>query len=278
MSQLDHERAPTPERRPASLGGGPLLTIVLVGLLVIAAFVAGRNIGSSASAQSTATPVAAAAEAATIPPTITRVPTSTPRPTASPTLTPTPVPTATPIPTPTPVIITSNGVLRRVQPLSRLETALHKIDTVVRAEQPGNPWLLNYGGKKVLMVVEGTVIAGVDLGKLREQDVVVSANGTRVTITLPPAEIFSASLDKSEVYDAQTGAFTELKPEFLEQARQAGKERIRAIACENRILDQATEQARFAIERLLMLLDIDQDNIEVKTTTPGPCVMEVTDS
>ena len=245
--------------------------------LVIAAFIAGRYLGGSGGAQSTATPVAVVGDA-TIPPTITRVPTRTQRPTMAPTSTPSPVPTSTPIPTPTPVIITGNGVLRRVQPLSRLETALHKIDTVVRAEQPGNPWLLNYGGKKVLMVVEGTVIAGVDLGKLREQDVVVSANGTRVTITLPPAEIFSASLDKSEVYDVQTGAFTDLDQEFLEQARQAGKDRIRTVACENRILEHATEQAQVAIQRLLLLLNIDQDNIEVRVRPPSPCEIEVTDS
>src|SRR5207248_288763 len=65
-------------------------------------------------------------------------------------------------------------------------------------------WLV---GDCLLLVVEGEAVAGVDLAKLRPED--VSVTGRRVTVTLPRSELFSTRIDneKTRVYSRETGLF-----------------------------------------------------------------------
>ena len=116
----------------------------------------GSGLASGGAAPSTPAPTATLAPTATT----TRVPTSTP------------VPTATPIPTPTPRIVTGATVVRQIQQASRLETTSYSVQTVVAVERPGG--ILGVGGQRVLVIVHGAVVAGIDLSKLRPQDIVVS--------------------------------------------------------------------------------------------------------
>ena len=79
------------------------------------------------------------------------------------------VPPPTPTLAPTPTIITSSAVVQQIQRLSRLETSSYSVQSVVSAERPGG--LLGIGQQKVLVIVHGIVVAGIDLSKLRPQDV-----------------------------------------------------------------------------------------------------------
>ncbi len=107
---------------------------------------------------------------------------------------------------PTPTIRPSPAtIVVKIQNLSRLETSAYTIEKVITAEENQGPfgWLF---GDRLLFVAHGQVIAGVDLGKMKPNDIMVS-NDNRVTVTLPAAEVFVTTLDnqKSYVYERDTG-------------------------------------------------------------------------
>jgi hypothetical protein len=71
----------------------------------------------------------------------------------------------TPTPTPTPQVLTRAGVVRRIGSVQILQTTFFRVDTVVRAVKEGS-WFFNWGGQNLLLFVEGTVTAGIDLSEL----------------------------------------------------------------------------------------------------------------
>lgn len=163
----------------------------------------------------------------------------------------------TPAPTPTPKIVTSGELIRQIQQLSRLETTAYSVQTVVLVERPGN--LIGIGRQRVLLIVHGTVLAGLDLRKLRGQDVTVSADGKRVTVRLPEAEILSSALDESQtqIYDFQTGLFTRPDTNLIVEAQQAGAAQILQTACRDAILQRATDNGHRSLRQLLGLVGFE---------------------
>ena len=184
--------------------------------------------------------------------------------------------TATPVSPPKPTIIAGAGLLRRVQALNRLETAMYSIETVVRSEQPG--WILNIGSKRILQVINGSVIAGIDLNKLKASDITVSQDNKMVRVQLPPAEVFIASLDSSELYDYDGLPFTSPDDTLLEAARQQGRVKIQEIACRDKILDMATEKGKASISNLLTGLGLESVTFDVQSAPVPTCVLEVKDN
>jgi hypothetical protein len=89
-------------------------------------------------------------------------------------------------------------VVQRIQKLSRLETVVYSLDTIVEGSRSSAvlPDLL--AGDRILLVVHGQSIAGIDLGQLKPEDVRITnqGNGTRsIKVTLPGSQLFSTSLD-----------------------------------------------------------------------------------
>lgn len=134
-------------------------------------------------------------------------------------------------------------IVREVKSLQRLETVVYTVEKVITAES-GQGALAFLFGDKLLLVAHGQVIAGVDLGKVREGDVAVTADD-QVVLTLPPAEVFVVRLDseKTYVYDRETGLFG-LKPDLETAARQAAEQEILKAALADGILETADRNAR----------------------------------
>src|SRR3984957_832530 len=91
-------------------------------------------------------------------------------------------------------------VVRQIQQLQRLETVSYSMDKIISGERD-NPYLPKFlAGDRLLLVVHGQVIAGVDLAKVQPADVVVH-NGS-ITFHVPQPEIFSTRIDnaKTRVY------------------------------------------------------------------------------
>ncbi|MCU0494288.1 MAG: DUF4230 domain-containing protein, partial [Chloroflexaceae bacterium] len=104
---------------------------------------------------------------------------------------------ATLIVTPTPEIRTGTAVIQRIQQLNRLETTSYTVERVIEVGQGSAiqlPLLGDLGSDRLLLIAHGNVIAGVDLAKLRPEDVTVSADGRSLSLRLPPVEIFRQSL------------------------------------------------------------------------------------
>lgn len=144
-------------------------------------------------------------------------------------------------PTPT-IYLDPATIINDVQALARLETIHYSLEKVVTAES--NQGDLGFlFGDKLLFVAHGEVIAGLDMEKLQAEDLRLR-NGV-LHVTLPPAEVFVATLDndKSYVYNRDTGLLTQGSVDLETLARQTAEDAILQAALEDGILEQAEVNA-----------------------------------
>lgn len=172
-------------------------------------------------------------------------------------------------PPPTQITVDRAAVVRQMQALSRLETYTYLTEQVITAERGGSQFYNFFLGDKLLLIASGEVIAGFDLNKLKEGDVVVGADGS-VTVTLPPAEVLVSRLDntKTQVYSQDTGIFTQGDPGLESEARRVAEQRIVEAACDAGILSRAAEQGRIAVEGLVKSFGFAK---VVVNAAPGSC-------
>ncbi|GAB4536519.1 MAG: hypothetical protein Fur0018_27150 [Anaerolineales bacterium] len=155
---------------------------------------------------------------------------------------------------PTPTVIPDPvTIVHDVRALARLETVQYTIEKVVTAES-GQNFFAPLFGDKLLFVAHGVVIAGVDLRKLSPAD--LQTRDGALYVTLPPAEIFVATLDndKSYVYNRDTGLLTRGDINLETTARQAAEQAIEDAAIEDGILEIARQNAETYLERLFRTL------------------------
>lgn len=144
---------------------------------------------------------------------------------------------------PTPTIIPDPVTyINEVRALARLETIQYSVEKVITGETGGGTFQALFGDR-ILFVGHGTVIAGIDMEKLRPEDMRYE-NGV-LTVRLPPAEIFIAALnnEKSYVYDRDTGVLTRPDINLETLVRQRAEQEILKGALEDGILEQAQVNA-----------------------------------
>jgi hypothetical protein len=152
-------------------------------------------------------------------------------------------------------------VVRQIRGLERLETVSYTMDKIVTGERD-NPILPQFlAGDRLLLVVHGEAIAGVDLSKLQPRD--VSVHGSTVRIHLPLAEIFTTTLDeqKTRVYSRDTGLFTSPDPNLEDEVRQEAERQLRAAALDDGILKSADANVRQTVTNILKSLGFA--NVEI---------------
>ncbi len=177
--------------------------------------------------------------------------------------------------TPTPQIVSGAAVVQRIQQLSRLETSKYTIERVIDVRQSSNipiigDWLAS---DALLLIAHGTVVVGVDLSQITADAVTVSADGSRITVRLPPVQVFSATLDnsKTRVYSRDRGLLAPENPHLETIARQAAEQQILQAACEDGIMEEGTRNAALALRQFLGL--IDGAVVEVITSPPAACTV-----
>lgn len=149
-------------------------------------------------------------------------------------------------------IRTTPIILQQVQALNRLETAQQSSHQVVRAasENPVLGELLSKDELTFVAVVRTT--AGVDLAKLSPGD--VSVHGQRVTVRLPPPEVFAVTIDEvaSEVVAREQGWLNFRADKDLEaEARREATAQARRAALQRGLLQEAEANAETALRKLL---------------------------
>ena len=174
-------------------------------------------------------------------------------------------------PNPTPTIIPDPvTIIHDVRSLSRLETASYTVEKVITAESGQGAFSFLFGDRLIL-VAHGQVIAGVDLAKIGENDIVVAEDGS-VTVTMPPAEILVVTLNnqKSYIFDRDTG-LVGMNPALETSARLAAEEEILNAALEDGILEMAQQNAEVYVLKLLLALGFREVNFtEVSAPPPTP--------
>jgi hypothetical protein len=145
------------------------------------------------------------------------------------------------------------AVVAQVRRLNELATVKYTVQKVVGIREPKYP----VGEESILLVVQASVVAGVDLDALRPGDVDVRRDGS-VRVRVPAAKILSVSVDEKEtkVWDRQKTWWTPWVPfsrDLEQRARIEGIEAARAAAVEMGILRQAQQNAEVSIQSLLQL-------------------------
>jgi hypothetical protein len=152
-------------------------------------------------------------------------------------------------------------VVRQIRALQRVETASYTMDKIISGERE-NPILPNFlAGDRLLLIAHGEVIAGLDLSKLQPGDVQV--HGRSVSIHLPPAEIFTTTIDnaKTRVYSRDTGLFSTPDPNLEGDVRAEAEHQLEAAALQDGILKTAETNARQTVNSVLTSLGFEKVEI-----------------
>lgn len=152
-------------------------------------------------------------------------------------------------------------VVNKIQRLQRLETVTYSLDKIVEGERQ-SPILPNFlVGDKLLLVVHGQVIAGIDLSQLKPSDVQIQ--GRSIEVHLPPAQIFVTSLDntKTRVYSRTTGLLVPEDPNLESEVRAKAQEQIQQAALADGILAAASKNAGATVRS--MLLGLGFENVTI---------------
>lgn len=153
-------------------------------------------------------------------------------------------------------------VVREIQQLQRLETVNYTMDKIISGERD-NPYLPKFlAGDRLLLVVHGEVIAGVDLGKVQPAD--VSVHGRAVSLRIPAAEVFSTRIDnaKTRVYSRDTGLFSSPDPNLESEVREEAERQLQQAALQDGVLKNARENAHNTL--LIMLKGLGFDQVEIR--------------
>ena len=149
-------------------------------------------------------------------------------------------------------------VVDRIQRLQRLETVVYTMDKLVTGarENPIFPDFL--AGDRLLMLVHGEVVAGIDFSSLKPGDVRV--DGRQVRLRLPAPQVFRARLDsaKTRVYSRQTGLLVPTDPNLETQVRQEAERQLQEAALADGILRTAQQNATSTITSLLQGLGFEK--------------------
>jgi hypothetical protein len=149
-------------------------------------------------------------------------------------------------------------VVNRIQQLQRLETVVYTMDKVVSGakENPIFPDFL--AGDRLLLLVHGEVVAGIDFSILKPGDVKVE--GKQIHLHLPAAQVFSTRLDsaKTRVYSRQTGLLVPTDPNLESQVRQEAERQLLEAALADGVLRTAQQNASSTITSLLQGLGFEK--------------------
>ncbi len=166
---------------------------------------------------------------------------------------------------PTPTIIPDPvTIINEVQSLARLETIRYNVEKVITAET-GQGTFAFLVQDRLLLVAHGLVIAGIDMAKIKPEDMWLDQGV--LNVRLPAAEVFVATLDneKTYVYERDTGILKSPDPNMETTARQAAEEEILKAALEDGILDQAMTNAQLYLRWFFETLGYKQINFVLPT-------------
>lgn len=151
-------------------------------------------------------------------------------------------------------------LLQQVQTLSELVTVKYVMEKVEGIEIPAESVLGKALGSenRLLLLAHGIVKAGVDLKRLKPEDLQIL--GKQIVVKLPPPEIMDAYLDdtQTKVIDRKTGLLAPPDKDMEQTVRQNAVDDIRRAARLGGILKDAQERARAQLANLFLQLGFEK--------------------
>lgn len=153
-------------------------------------------------------------------------------------------------------------VVDRIQKLQRLETIVYTMDKIVTGEKESAILPDFLAGDRLLLLVHGEVIAGIDFQTLKPADVQVS--GKKIRVRVPLGQILVTRLDssKTRVYSRQTGLLVSTDPNLESQVRDEAERELRRAALADGILLKAQENARSTLTSLMQSMGFEEIQVE----------------
>jgi hypothetical protein len=154
--------------------------------------------------------------------------------------------------------VSRTTVVASIQRLARLESVVYTMDKVVEGNR-SSEYLPDFlTGDKLLLIVHGQAVAGVDLSQVQASSVEI--DGHSVIVTMPAAELLSVSLDnsKTRVYSRLTGLLVPTDPNLESETREKAEADLRQSALDSGILTTAEGNARATLTTLLHSLGFQQ--------------------
>jgi hypothetical protein len=150
-------------------------------------------------------------------------------------------------------------VVEKVQRLSRLETAVYSVDTVVETSRPPASEPDAPGWDRILLVIHGESTAGIDLGQLKPEDVRIDAGTHSIHVTLPASQLFTTTVDgrHARVYVRSTGLLVPADQDLEADPSAKAQDQLQHAALADGILDAARKNARATVTALLYALGFE---------------------
>jgi Protein of unknown function (DUF4230) len=154
-------------------------------------------------------------------------------------------------------------VVEKIQRLSRLETVVYSLDTVVEGGRSSALLPDALAGDRILLVVHGQSIAGIDLGQLKPEDVRIDGGTQSIHVTLPASQLFVTTLDNqhTRVYARTTGLLVPVDQNLESDTRAKAQDQLQKAALEDGILDAARKNARATVTTLLYSIGFQQVDV-----------------
>lgn len=155
-------------------------------------------------------------------------------------------------------VVDAPALVREIQQIHELGSVRYSVQKVVGMREQKVP----VGTESLLIVVQGRVVAGIDLSGLKPADVAEDRDKMLV-VKLPQARILHSYIDeqKTQVWDRRITWWTPWiapNPDLERQARLQALKEIESTALEMGILKDAETNAQMTIKSLLRAFGIEQ--------------------
>ena len=152
---------------------------------------------------------------------------------------------------------TGSVVIQEVKKLNQLVTVRYTLQRVVGLTEPKEP----LGEESILIMVEGQVLAGVNLAELHESDIQFTGQHS-VAIHLPEAKLLNVFLDEKQtrIWDRHITWWTPwvpYDPDLEHKARLVALDDVRTAAVKMGILNEAQRNAGLTIVQFLKAFGIE---------------------
>jgi hypothetical protein len=160
----------------------------------------------------------------------------------------------------TPILIKEINNLAQLVSITSFDEVV--MDSVKKLKSPLG--LLPPPTFKIILIAKGQVIAGVDLKKLKNEDIRLKKDS--ISILFPPAEILNTILNPSdfETFD-ETGTWTD---EEVIQIKVRIREKIVRRAIEQNLLSKASERCKIIMESFLRNVGFKKIEIAIRDQSP----------
>lgn len=157
----------------------------------------------------------------------------------------------------------NSAVILQIRTLNRWETASYTVQQIIDSGTSGNVFQQFLFGNRILLIAQGTVVAGFDLANLSNNSMQVS--GKNISLQLPAPEILSTSLDESQtrVYDRQKGLLVPSNNNLESEARVTAVNKIQQAACSEGVLTSASSNAKSQLTTMMQALGFTDITISI---------------